>query len=58
MSKRRRRKRPPIVRVVESTYQPTNAEKEAPLVFPEGTTPEDLARAATRTVRLRPEPRR
>jgi len=50
----KRRKRPPIMRVVESTYQPTKAEKEELLAFPEGTTAEDLARALTRTVRLRP----
>ena len=49
----RRRKRPEV-QVVESTYQPTKAEKEEPLVFPRGTTVEDLARALTRTVRLRP----
>jgi len=42
------------MRVVESTYQPTKAEKEELLAFPEGTTAEDLARALTRTVRLRP----
>ena len=54
MGKRRRRKRRPIMRVVESSYQPTKAEKEELLVFPEGTTAEDLARALTRTVEVRP----
>ncbi|MCY4113120.1 MAG: hypothetical protein OXG33_04155 [Chloroflexi bacterium] len=53
-TRRRRKRRPPVVRVVESTYQPTKAEKEELLAFPEGTTPEDLVRAVTRTVRLRP----
>ena len=35
----------PIVRVKPHSYQPTVAELNEPIVFPPGTTPEDLARA-------------
>ena len=35
----------PVVRVKPRSYQPTAAEMNEPIVFPPGTTPEDLARA-------------
>lgn len=34
----------PVVRVKPRSYQPTAAEMHEPIVFPPGTTPEDLAR--------------
>ncbi len=45
-------KRKPVVTLVNSYYQPTKAEMEEPLEFPEGTTPEDLARGVTRPVNV------
>ena len=41
------------ITLAHSSYQPSKAEKEEPLEFPEGTTPEDLARALMRPVRVR-----
>ena len=35
------------------SYQPTKEEKEEPIEFPEGTTPEDLARALMQPVGVR-----
>ena len=35
----------PVVRVKPRSYRPTAAEMNEPIVFPPGTTPEDLARA-------------
>ncbi|MDE0005632.1 MAG: hypothetical protein OXQ29_23320 [Rhodospirillaceae bacterium] len=49
----------PTVSLVRSSYQPSRAELEEPIEFPEGTTPEDLAKAVMKTVtinkRARPE---
>ena len=42
----------PVVRVKRHAYQPTRAELREPVVLPPGTTPEDLARAAVRVVRI------
>lgn len=53
------RKPPREVEVVHPSRQPTKAEKETPLELPEGTTPDDLARALMRPVRVRyVDPRR
>ena len=41
------------VTLVDSRYQPSKAELEEAIEFPEGTTPEDLARAVTRDVNIR-----
>ena len=41
------------VALVDSRYQPTKAEMEKPLEFPEGTTPDEVAKAVTRDVRVR-----
>ena len=40
------------VRVKRHSYQPSRAELREPVVLPPGTTPEDLARAAVRVVRV------
>lgn len=45
-------KRKPIT-LVRSSYQPSKAEQEEPVEFPEGTTPDDLAEAVVRTVDLK-----
>ena len=42
----------PTVRVMRHSYQPSRAELREPIVLPPGTTPEDLARAAVRVVRV------
>ena len=42
----------PIVRVKPYTYRPTVADLNEPIVFPPGTTPEDLARALVTPVRV------
>ena len=39
--------------LVHPSYQPSKAEKEEPLEFPKGTTPDDLARALMCPVRVR-----
>ena len=46
-------KKKPTVTLVNSRYQPTKAEMEEPLEFPEGTTPEDVAKVITRDVNIR-----
>ena len=49
----------PEVDLAHPSYQPSKAEKAEPLEFPPGTTPDDLARALTRPVRVRyVDPRR
>ena len=50
-----RPKRPllPVVEIAHPSYQPKKAELEEPIKFPEGTTPEDLARALTQPVEVR-----
>lgn len=40
----------PVVRVKPHSYQPSKAELEEPIRLPQGTTPEDLARAAVTPV--------
>ena len=40
------------VNIVRSTYQPNKAELEEPIEFPEGTTPDDLAKAVVAPVRI------
>ena len=35
--------------LVRSSYQPSKAELNAPIEFPEGATPDDLAKALVRT---------
>ena len=54
MTKQTEHKPPPPTEIELShpSYQPTKAEKEEPLEFPEGTTPEDLARALMQPVRV------
>ena len=42
-------KRRPVT-LVRSSYQPSKAEQEEPIEFPEGTTPDDLAEAVVRPV--------
>ena len=45
---------PREVELAHPSYQPSKAEKEEPIEFPEGTTtPEDLARALTQPARVR-----
>lgn len=41
------------VTLVRPSYQPSKAELEEPIAFPEGTTPEDLAKAVTQPVKIR-----
>lgn len=41
------------VTLANSRYQPSKAELEEAIEFPEGTTPEDLARAVTQDVNIR-----
>ena len=43
----------PVVELVRSSYQPSKAELEEEIELPEGTTPEDLAKAVTRTVQVK-----
>ncbi len=47
--------RPPPreVELAHSSYQPTKVEKEELLEFPEGITPDDLARALMQPARVR-----
>ena len=42
----------PVVRLRPHSYQPSRAELRAPVVLPPGTTPEMLAKAAVRVVRV------
>lgn len=51
------RQSPREVTLVRSDYQPTKAEREEPITLPEGTTPEDIAKALTRPVDIRWTPR-
>ena len=43
----------PVIELVRSSYQPSKAELEKEVAFPEDTTPEELAQAVTRTVRAK-----
>lgn len=55
------RQSPPRIDLAHPSYQPTKAEKEEPLEFPKGTTPDDLARALMQPARVRyvtPRPKR
>ena len=45
------------VTLVRSDYQPSKAELEEPIEFPEGTTPDDLARAVMQPVDITWKPR-
>ena len=58
MSARKKPKHRPVT-LVRSTYQPSKAEQDEPIEFPEGTTPDDLAESVLQTVdvtwRERPE---
>ena len=45
------------VTLVRRTYQPSKAELEEPVTFPEGTTPDDIAKALMRPVEIRHVPR-
>lgn len=49
-------KRKPVT-LVRSSYQPSKAELEKPLEFPEGTTPDDLAEAVVQAVDVTWKPR-
>ena len=44
---------PPEIELVHPSYQPSKAEKEDPLEFPESPTPDDLARALMQPARVR-----
>ena len=43
----------PVVRIVHPGYQPGKTELEEGLSLPEGTTPQQLVNAVTRTVKVR-----
>ena len=49
---------PREVALAHPSYQPSKAEKDEPIEFPEGTTPDDLARALMQPacVRYVPQP--
>ena len=47
------RKPPREVELAHPSYQPSKAEKEAPIEFPAGTTPQDVARALMQPARVR-----
>jgi hypothetical protein len=47
------RQAPREIELAHPSYQPSKAEKEEPIEFPEGTTPDDLARALMRPARVR-----
>ena len=53
MTKPPKRAAPREVELAHPSYQPTKEEKEEPLEFPPGTTPEDLARALTQPAKVR-----
>ena len=50
-TKKRRKSRK--IKLEHPSYQPSKAELEEPIEFPEGTTPDDIARALTETVEIR-----
>lgn len=41
-----------VIHLKPMSYQPSKAELEEPVTFPEGTTPEDLAQAVVQPVRI------
>ena len=41
------------IKLAHPSYQPSKAEKEEPIEFPEGTTPDDLACALMQPARVR-----
>lgn len=51
------RQAPRDIELTHPSYQPSKAEKEEPIEFPEGTTPDDLARALMQPARVRYVPR-
>ena len=46
------RPKPRPVTLVRSAYQPSKAELEEPIEFPEGATPDDLVRAVVAPVKI------
>ena len=48
-----KRPQPRDVELAHPSYQPSKAEKEAPIEFPSGTTPDDVARALMQPARVR-----
>ena len=44
---------PSVVTLMRSSYEPSKAELEEPIEFPDGTTPDDLARAVVQPVKVR-----
>lgn len=52
-AKHPRRRHPRDVELTHPSYQPSKAEKEEPIEFPEGTTPDDLARALMQPAKVR-----
>ena len=44
---------PPVLELVHPSYQPSKAELEEPIEFPESTTPDNLARALMQPGRVR-----
>lgn len=51
------RQAPREIELAHPSYQPSKAEKEEPIELPEGTTPDDLARALMQPARVRYAPR-
>ena len=49
--------KPRTVKLARSSYQPSKAEQKEPLEFPEGTTPDDLAKAVVQPVDVTWKPR-
>ena len=49
----KKRRKPRKIKLEHPSYQPSKAELENPIEFPEGTTPDDLASALTQTVEVR-----
>ena len=43
----------PVVELAHPSYQPTRAEMNEPIEFPEGTTPDDLAGAVMRLANVK-----
>lgn len=52
MAKSDARRDVPVVKLRPSSYQPTVAELNEPIVLPPGTTPEMLAKAAVTPIRV------
>ncbi len=52
MTEKRQAPKATPINLVRSAYQPSRAELEAPIEFPSGTTPDDLAKAIMRPVKI------